>query len=545
MKNSENNNHEIDRILEMTRHVETPPHIEQRLRERLAAFRERLDARERSTATAQRQLFSPTRKLAWACVVTVACVAAAVVASFLLTAPRNGVYAAAMEALKSVKTVRISGWSLYPEQQFYEELDPSQHYPLEIWEWVTENRRYRQYYREGHVTEWDDGERRYRYHEQRDELYVSLSTVSKRPMRAQFEKLAAELGEFVQRGYTRTDLGERTIGESQAKGVRLEMPERARKEAWFDTTTNLPIEATEYVWKDGAWLQLSEGTIVYDQEVPIRISGYAPPKAKQTHYDSSIDPEFERYNLHLRRLAARYHEAPLPDRMELAPREVEEKMESYYPGRLPDIKTHWVRPIHSSLGSYLRTGKWAPHGTLRMPPDLQNIKLNHDLIVKYGVSTRERNEFVLNSLGLEVVEVTEDRKVWVAHYDGRPLKPWEQVKAPVPREDPRAPIGPGMASVFGPFSMVELFEGFAYGQDYDLTATGLVIVDETGLATVRAEGDSKKSREAAAVSNESPRWKGDESVEIARRWFAEQFGVTFTEDTRPMTVYVVRKRNAS
>jgi hypothetical protein len=437
MNNSENNNHEVDRILNIRSDAKVPPDIEQRSRERFAAFRERLDARERSTATARRPSSSPTRKLAWACVVTVACVAIAVVASFLLTAPRNGVYAAAMEALKSVKTVRMSGWSLYPEQPFYEELDSSQHYPMEMWEWIAEDGRYRRYDRQGHVTEWDDGERWYRYHEQRDELYVGLSTVSKHPMRTEFEKLAAELAEFVQRGYTRTDLGERTIGESQAKGVRLEMPGRTRKEVWFDTATNLPIEGTEYVWKDGSWLQLSKGTVAYDQEVPLRISGYAPPKAKQIHYDSSIDPEFEKYNLHLRRLAARYHEAALPDRMELVPREVEEKMESYYPGRLPDIKTHWVRPIHSSLGSYLRTGKWAPHGTLRVPPDLQKIKLNHDLIVKYGVSTRERNEFVLHSLGLEVVEVTEDRKVWVAHYDGRPLKPSDEGKAPVSdREQP-------------------------------------------------------------------------------------------------------------
>jgi len=29
--------------------------------------------------------------------------------------------------------------------------------------------------------------------------------------------------------------------------------------------------------------------------------------------------------------------------------------------------------------------------------------------------------------------------------------------------------------------------------------------------------------------------------ERAKRWFRDQFGVTFTEETRPMTVYVVRR----
>ena len=87
--------------------------------------------------------------------------------------------------------------------------------------------------------------------------------------------------------------------------------------------------------------------------------------------------------------------------------------------------------------------------------------------------------------------------------------------------------------------MKQLFDHFAYWQDYDLSAKKIIIVDETGVPSKPAEGQSLKS---VAVSSEAPYWGGDESIKIAKKWFKEQFGVTFTEETRPMTVYLVRKR---
>ena len=82
-------------------------------------------------------------------------------------------------------------------------------------------------------------------------------------------------------------------------------------------------------------------------------------------------------------------------------------------------------------------------------------------------------------------------------------------------------------------------QSLEYWQDYNLTANKIIIVDETGLPTDPSFGSAS---EKSAVSSESPYWGGEESIEIAKKWFKEQFGITFSEEIRPMTVYVVRKR---
>jgi DNA-directed RNA polymerase specialized sigma24 family protein len=45
-----------------------------------------------------------------------------------------------------------------------------------------------------------------------------------------------------------------------------------------------------------------------------------------------------------------------------------------------------------------------------------------------------------------------------------------------------------------------------------------------------------------AVNSEEPNWEGEEALSVARRWFREQFGVTFMEETRTMKTCVVQQR---
>ena len=176
---------------------------------------------------------------------------------------------------------------------------------------------------------------------------------------------------------------------------------------------------------------------------------------------------------------------------------------------------------------------------LRVPEDLQKIQLNYDFTGKNDHTWWDGStDLVLDDMRLEIMEVNEPRKVWIAHYDGRPLKPWQEVKAPVARGNARH-IEPGMNWRSNPEPMINLFEGFNYFQNYDLNANGIIIIDETGLPTTPVEDQSDES---VAVSSESPYWRGDESIEMARKWFEDQFGVTFAEEIRPMTIHVVRRR---
>ena len=71
---------------------------------------------------------------------------------------------------------------------------------------------------------------------------------------------------------------------------------------------------------------------------------------------------------------------------------------------------------------------------------------------------------------------------------------------------------------------------------------GPIIVDETGIQSVPdREGDWA----SVAVSSENPLWRGEGAAEMAREWFEEQFGVTFTEEVRPIAIHVVRRKDAA
>ncbi len=203
-------------------------------------------------------------------------------------------------------------------------------------------------------------------------------------------------------------------------------------------------------------------------------------------------------------------------------------------GRLPGIEGITIKPVTWYLGDFLRN-RVRPCGSLRVPKELLRMELNHDLVVRDGQTEIDEVHFLLDALGMDLVESVEQRRVWVAHYNGQSLKPWQQVKAPVPWGDARHTM-PGMDRNSNSTTMPQLFHSFVYYQDYHLTASKILIVDETGLSHKDAQGKD------LYVSSASPYWRGNECIDMARQWFKEQFGVTFTEEMRPMTVYSVQRR---
>ncbi|MCP4450844.1 MAG: hypothetical protein GY809_05240, partial [Planctomycetes bacterium] len=80
----------------------------------------------------------------------------------------------------------------------------------------------------------------------------------------------------------------------------------------------------------------------------------------------------------------------------------------------------------------------------------------------------------------------------------------------------------------GGFGVSRLFQNFMLDQNSDYKATGIIIRDETGLTE--------------PISYERPRWTGSEGPSLARKWFADQFGITFTEETRTVTTYAIRDK---
>ncbi len=457
------------------------------------------------------------------------------------TGPR--VYAATIKALENVNTIHISGWTtkIRPKYStpFDEKLEASKQYAIETWEWFDENGKSWKYSQEGPITVWEDSERYYEYQSHYDRLYIRKASVSK-SLSGKFRLVAGRLETLKERGIKITELETRLINGRNARGFKT-VRDSKRVDFWIDMETDLMLEGSDYSLENGVWVQWRHGIITYDQKVPNEIRTYAPPQTDNIDYAWDIAPRFEKWHLHLRKIAAYYQKHPLPETMELLTRESNEQFDSYSPGRLPGISDahgYRVQAIPSHLGDFLR-GRIKPNGSLRVPLELQNIKLNHDLVTHKKFSSRQRADFVLDCLGLEIIEITEDRKVWVANWNGQTLKQWPDVKAPVPNPD-NVPTRAGMSSGSSAQSMEDLFNGFVYYQGYDLEAKGIVIVDETGI---RSELRPNEESSGVAVSSASPYWRGEESIEIAKRWFKEEFGVTFTEEIRPMTVYVVQSKN--
>jgi len=453
------------------------------------------------------------------------------------------VYAAMIEALKDVQTVHITGWTHTPSQSYRSvqdtPLDKSITYPIETWEWTSDQGQYRLFDKQGPIAVWDDGDRRYEYQAQHDRLYIGKTRAATRPLSEQYQSVTPDIESFKKRGRNLVELGTRKSEGKDLKGFKVEY-KNTRREIWIDAETNLFVENKVFVKQDGQWDLRRHRNITYDDTVPDHIRGYTPPQTSNIEYDWNIAPRFEAWHLRLKAITAYYQQHPLPETMELLPRQSEEQIQAYGGGRLEGItdKTgFWATPTQGSLADFLRS-KITPNGALRVPKDLQALKLNHDLITHNSHTPVQRAEFVLDALGLELVEVQEERTVWVAHYNGQTLKPWDQVVAPVPRGDARATY-PGMDFSSNPTTLETLFESFAYYQDYDLQADKIMIIDETGLPATPEPGQSEKT---VAVSSANPFWKGRESVDMARKWFQTQFGITFTEETRLMTVYEVQQK---
>jgi hypothetical protein len=130
-----------------------------------------------------------------------------------------------------------------------------------------------------------------------------------------------------------------------------------------------------------------------------------------------------------------------------------------------------------------------------------------------------------------VIEEGESRNVLVARYDGRPLRNFKDVKAPL-RYDPdsKSKVGMTNSSARAGIPMMNLLNGLVIDQNRDIKddSKKLIIVNETGI-----EGN---------ISSERAFWPGDEGLKLAKDWFEQHFGVTFTEETRKMKTYVITKR---
>ena len=241
-------------------------------------------------------------------------------------------------------------------------------------------------------------------------------------------------------------------------------------------------------------------------------------------------PKYANWDRRLEELASHYKSHPPPEKVELVKRKKTEEYGVRYV-EIPGIEGYSAYPLRGKLRDRAR-GYLYPEsvGRVRVEDNVPDMELvDYDLVFKSDTPSDERERCIFKKFGLEVVEVNEPRKVWIARHDGRELKDYNKVLAPLPyNRDGKLKAGMMRSRSSSGLDLEYLFRDFVYSQNADGRADCIIIIDETGITD--------------KVSREGPFWEGPEAPELARKWFKDEMGIDFTEETRMMKTYVIRKR---
>ena len=112
MKRSIDSHSFVDEVLKENMDSDVPPDVEHRLRKHLSAFRERLESLPAKRRRPWLTFSWPQLALAGGAAVTLLVVLTLILLSG--ASPGTELYAATMEALKSVRTIHVSGWVAVP-----------------------------------------------------------------------------------------------------------------------------------------------------------------------------------------------------------------------------------------------------------------------------------------------------------------------------------------------------------------------------------------------------------------------------------------------
>jgi hypothetical protein len=188
----------------------------------------------------------------------------------------------------------------------------------------------------------------------------------------------------------------------------------------------------------------------------------------------------------------------------------------------------------------------------RVPKDLHELEFPRvDLVVDKDTTWPAWTSAALQTLQLEFHDVQEERTHWIATYDGRMLKPWKEVAPPVATPNKELITGAGHRN--RPVTIKDLFQDFNRDQNHDFNGAHPIIVDEKGLPSPpvwqRREYPSFEEFSQAVnyeqhyVATDSPWFFGEGSLEMARNWYQENFGITFREEKHKVSTHLIRRKD--
>ncbi len=487
--------------------------------------------------------------------------------------PRT-LYAKAMDALSRVQTIHVTGWSRrVPRSWPLEKVkpaseDPNKQHAVDMWFWSSVDGTPRTFERYGPVTKIMIGESEKEYQQDVDLLYLAEGRLNDEA--AEIAALANLLSEL--KDAKQAELGTKSLDGRTLRGVKVTRGGRS-EEYWFDQASNLPVSYVR-IGEDGE--KQIDFTLSYDESVPPEVLAYSPPKASTVRYGGSHPDVNLAWKQHVQDLWLN-HELPETGCL-MVPREI--KFGNSWTLQTPD-ENYTVFPVDSrhSAGMDLRhfvrnrvanrmddcvrdgcDGVAVCNATTwRVDESLSEFMFpNCDLIVAANTPWQEWVQFFLNENGLKYTDVEEQRTIWIARHDGRELKPWQQVKPPVPyRYRGGKPMygvvvpGRGHGSNYANgVTFADLFKGFNSDQVNGMRADGAILRNETGLPlppqrdfeTHSAQEDWEPIVSQYYVSTDVPYFPGKEGREMAIEWYRKEFGITFAEEKRTMTTHVIERK---
>ena len=495
-----------------------------------------------------------------------AAAAGLVLAAAVWMAQPRSLYAQAVSALRAVDTVHVTGWTSrvvrkWPLEDATAE-PPARRYAVDAWYW-TDGGQSRSHQAVGPVVLTEAGDTLTEYQKDADLTFISKGR-GEDPV-LECTSLAGYLESLKTEGVPAESLGERTVDGRRQTGVRLRHDD-GEEEFWFDAETRLPAE---FGFRSGADAP-DDGfrvTFAYDQPVPAAVSSYVPPETTQVRYGGRHEDALAAWERHVQDLGreadARGGSPTIVPRAGDRRYVVHQRITKTPGGRhlvVPlDVDQHRRMSVKGFLDSRVtrRGGDRAPE-MFRVEDGLLYVEFERaDLVCDAETPWREWTAAALETLGLELAEEQVERTVWIARHDGRELPAWRTVRPPKPYVveggvEKKGVVRTGVGHRLKPVTMRTLFRDFNRQQNSQYEGVSPIIVDETGLPAPppwkRSEhGTWREYAEAVdydqyLVATDSPYFAGDGSTEMARQWFAEKFGITFTEETRTSTVYVVRKK---
>lgn len=542
--------------------IDSLDRVGQQLRQRESIVAGVMSELESATVQLKQRREFPLRIVAT--IATAVCMLVAI--GVWLSGPRS-LYAQTVAALNQVETVHVTGWTSriirkWPLEKPVED-DDSDMIPVEGWYWEDDGTPV-SHEKFGPVVLLRRGNKLQEYQQDTDLLFVSDS----RPRDAieRFSAMASYLEVLKEEGKKLTNLGTRREAGETWRGVKLDRG--GSVEIWFDTKTDLPVRCSQRSTSyDGKEISV-ELQFRYNQELPDAVVSFKPPKTKHVRHGSGGSDRQLVWHRHVQDVAARIDQSPLDGPIAILPRTSERVFSFQYTKLTPDGK-YWVLPLgHDqyfklTVKNFInlrvqRAGSDRAPETWRVADDLLEVEFPRvDLVYKQDTPWQQWVQFALNQIGLEYVDVAEERTFWIARHDGRKLKPWRDVQPPVPYlvqggQVKRGVVRPGIGHQLVPETIHGLFEDFNRIQNKDYQADHPIIVDQTGLPRAPVWDQAKHATyqefkdavnyDQYYVATDSPWFAREESRQMARDWYEKEFGITMTEEKRQLTIHVVRRK---